>query len=87
MKQDPLTGFYADRLAVTERFIVERRGSVHDLHAVVGRRPFSYILHANEMRIPLVRGEKNFLIILAGIVFRLDVEEAELSGIQATAEL
>ena len=31
--------------------------------------------------------EKNFLVIMAGIVFRLDIEEAKLSGIEAAAQI
>ena len=72
---------------MTERFVVDGGGVIHDFHAVVRWRPFSDVLHADEFRLPLMRREKNFLIIIAGIVFWLDVEEAELSGVQATAQI
>src|SRR5262245_9808671 len=81
MKQDALSGAHADRLAMTKRFIVERCSSIHNFHAVVRRRPFSYVLHADEFRIPLMRREKNFLVIAPWIVFRFDVTEAKLTGI------
>src|SRR6266480_5425855 len=72
---------------MAERFAIERRGSIHHLHAVVRRRPLFYVLHADEFRIPLMRREKNFLVIIAGIVFGFDVEEAKLSGVQAAAQI
>jgi hypothetical protein len=31
--------------------------------------------------------EKNFSVVISGIVFGLDVEKAKLSGIQATAQI
>ena len=34
-----------------------------------------------------MHGEKNVSVIFAGIVFRFDVEESELSGIQATTQI
>ena len=72
---------------MSERFVIDRGGLIHNLHAVVRRRPFSYVLHADEFRIPLMRREKNFLVIIAWIVFGLDVKKAKLTGIQAAAQV
>src|SRR5437773_1445123 len=87
MKQDALAGFHSNRLAMTEGFVVERSGAIHDLHAVVRRRPLSYVLHADEFRIPLMRREKNFSVVIAGVAFGLDVKKTKLSGVQATAQI
>src|SRR5215475_8150379 len=87
MKQNALAGFHSDRLAVTEGFVVERSSAIHDFQAVVRRRPLSDILHAYELRLPLMRREKNFLIIVAGIALRLDIEETKLSRVKAAAQI
>src|SRR5258705_2178306 len=87
VKQNAIASAHADRLAVSKRFVIDRGGLIQHLYRVVRRPPFSYVLHGDEFRIPLMRREKNFLVIIAGIVFRFDVEEAKLSGIQATAQV
>src|SRR6267378_7488752 len=87
VKQNAIASAHADRLAVSKRFVIDRGGLIHNLHTVVRRRPFSYVLHADEFRIPLMRREKNFLVIIAWIVFGLDVKKAKLTGIQATAQV
>ena len=51
---------------------------VHDFHAVFRRRPFSDVLHAYKHRLPLMGREKDFPVIIAGIIFWLDVKEAKL---------
>src|SRR5215475_9770248 len=87
MKQNTLAGLYPDRIAVTQCFVVEGGGMIHDLQAIVRRRPFSYVLHAYKHRIPLMRGEKNFPVVIARITFRLDVKKSKLSRIQAAPEV
>src|SRR5215475_15476967 len=87
MKQNALAGLYPDRLAVTQCFVVEGGGMIHDLQAVVGWRPLSYVLHAYKHRIPLMRREKNFLIIAAWIALGLDVEETKLSRVKASPQI
>src|SRR5215813_8069234 len=87
MKQNALAVLYPDRLAVTQCFVVEGGGMVHHLQAVVRRRPLSYVLHAYKHRIPLMRGEKNFPVVIARITFRLNVKKSKLSRIQAAPEI
>ena len=87
MKEDTLTSFYADRFAMAQCFVIKGCRSIHNFEAVIRRWPLSQILHADEFRIPLMHGNKNLLVIFAGIVFRFDVEESKLSRIQATTQI
>src|SRR5262245_65435023 len=87
MKQNTRAGLHSDRLAVTEGFVVERSGPIHDFQAVVRRRPLSDVLHADEVRLPLMRREKNFSIIVAWISVGFNIEETKLSRVKTAAQV
>ena len=69
MKEDALAGLYADWFAMAQHFVVKRRGSVHNFEAVIRRWSLSQILHADEFWIPLMRRDKDLLVISTRIVF------------------
>src|SRR5262249_15895502 len=87
MKQNTRAGLHSDRLAVTEAFVIERSGPIHDFQGVVRRRPLADVLHADEVRLPLMRREKNFLIIVAWIALGLNIEETKLSRVKTAAQI
>ncbi len=95
--------FYADRLAIAERLAVDAEALIPDLPSVgfgilvlffpcgffsAGRNVgVVHFLRGGEEGLPLVGGEKNFLIGLAGVGFGLDVDEAELPGVGSAIQI
>ena len=86
-EQHALAFAHADRLAVAEHLVVEGCRRVHHLKAVVGRRTFADVLHADPRALPVVGGKQHFLVVAAGIVRRLDDQEAVHPGVQAARQV
>ena len=83
-EQHALALAHTDRLAMSEHTVVERRRLVHDLQAVVGRRPFLEILQAHPLSLPMMSGERDLAVVSSGIAGgRVDDQKAELAGIGA----
>src|SRR5260370_10073797 len=81
MKHCCVTLLVMDGLAWPERFVGEGSAIVGDLPAVV-LRP-----HVREGRLPVMRGEKDFLVIFPRFVLWLDVKKSELTGEPAPVEV
>lgn len=69
-KDDALVLLYPDWNAVAQHAVVDGRIVVGRVHRSVRR--------GSHVGIPIVQGEKDFLIVGAGFVLWLDVEAAEL---------
>ena len=95
MDQQPLAFADADRITGTKRLVVDRVGHRADFEAVGirvhRRRLFQQrpivgivvlVVHGpGEERLPVAQGEKEFLVVLAGIVAAVNVNKAKLAGV------
>jgi hypothetical protein len=53
---------------------------IHDLQAIIRRRPLAQVLHADPLALPATRGQKHLTIVAAGLSRRrLNNEKPELA--------
>src|ERR1700744_5665684 len=80
-KEHTLASTYANRLGSCEQFVIEKSiliGHIERIH----RRSHTY-----QGRLPMMNGEKDFLIVTANVIFRLDIEESILASVGSAREV
>src|SRR5581483_3697697 len=102
VEEHALPFLYTNRLAISQTFAVDRKSLIPNLPAIrLLLLLLLFLLFARKFRVfvlffhffgpekgfEFVRGQKDFLVISAGILFRLDVNESELSGISTPIQV